>query len=156
MDRLPPDALGSTLASPWRSVIPATALAAWLRWSVETKTGGGTGSETSRSPLARDTTVDRGPAWLLADGRRLQTSAAGKSADVAQYLAQREVAMPSMQTSTCTIVARLRADAWTETPRGKHNKLEHPDRPGVLLVVPRHKEQSPGVARSIARLAGWT
>jgi hypothetical protein len=24
-----------------------------------------------------------------------------------------------------------------------------------MIVVPRHREQSPGVARSIAKLAGW-
>src|SRR6478736_5636798 len=24
----------------------------------------------------------------------------------------------------------------------KHNKFEHPDRPGALIVVPRHREQS--------------
>jgi hypothetical protein len=37
----------------------------------------------------------------------------------------------------------------------KHDKFEHPDRPSVLIVAPRHRQQSPGVARSIARLAGW-
>ena len=64
--------------------------------------------------------------------------------------------MPSVETNTFKIVARLRGDGWIETAGGKHDKFEHPDRPGVLLVVPRHKEQSLGVARSIARLAGWS
>ena len=27
--------------------------------------------------------------------------------------------------------------------------------PEVLIIVPRHKQQSPGVARSSAKLAGW-
>ena len=64
--------------------------------------------------------------------------------------------MPSIETNTRKIVARLRAEGWIEAAGGKHDKFEHPDRPGVLLVVPRHKEQSPGVARTIARLAGWS
>jgi predicted RNA binding protein YcfA (HicA-like mRNA interferase family) len=38
---------------------------------------------------------------------------------------------------------------------GRHDKFEHPARPGVLIVVPRHREVSPGVARSIAKTAGW-
>ncbi|CDX45503.1 YcfA family protein (modular protein) [Mesorhizobium sp. SOD10] len=38
---------------------------------------------------------------------------------------------------------------------GKHDKYEHPEKPDVTIVVPRHREQSPGVARSIAKLAGW-
>jgi hypothetical protein len=37
---------------------------------------------------------------------------------------------------------------------GKHGKYTHPTKPGSI-VVPRHKEQSRGVARSIAKMAGW-
>jgi len=63
--------------------------------------------------------------------------------------------MPTIEASTRKIVARLRADGWVEVGGTKHAKFEHPDRPDVLIVVPRYKEQSPGVARSIAKLAGW-
>jgi predicted RNA binding protein YcfA (HicA-like mRNA interferase family) len=63
--------------------------------------------------------------------------------------------MPAFEINTRKIVSRLKAEGWIETSGGKHDKFEHPDRPDVLLVVPRHKEQSLGVARSIARLAGW-
>ncbi len=60
------------------------------------------------------------------------------------------------ETNTRKIVARLLAEGWTNVGGGKHDKFEHPDRPGLILVVPRHREQSPCVARSIAKLAGWT
>ncbi len=63
--------------------------------------------------------------------------------------------MPTIETSTRKIVARLRAAAWIEVGGSKHDKFERPDRPDVLIIVPRHRQQSPGVARSIARLAGW-
>jgi hypothetical protein len=63
--------------------------------------------------------------------------------------------MPTVETNTRKIIARLKAEGWIDAGGTKHDKFEHPGRPDVLLVVPRHKEQSPGVARSIARLAGW-
>jgi predicted RNA binding protein YcfA (HicA-like mRNA interferase family) len=63
--------------------------------------------------------------------------------------------MPAIETNTRRIVARLKAEGWVEVGGAKHDKFEHPDRPDALLVVPRHREQSLGVARSIARLAGW-
>jgi len=46
------------------------------------------------------------------------------------------------------------ADGWVNIGGGKHDKYEHPDRTDTV-IVPRHKEQSPGVARSIAKQAGW-
>jgi predicted RNA binding protein YcfA (HicA-like mRNA interferase family) len=60
-----------------------------------------------------------------------------------------------METSTRKIMARLERDGWQRITGGKHDKFIHPAKPGVLIVVPRHREQSPGVARSIARSAGW-
>jgi hypothetical protein len=63
--------------------------------------------------------------------------------------------MPTLETSTRKIVARLRAEGRIEVGGSKHDKFEHADRPDVLIIVPRHTQQSPGVARSIARLAGW-
>jgi predicted RNA binding protein YcfA (HicA-like mRNA interferase family) len=62
--------------------------------------------------------------------------------------------MASLETNTRKIVARLERDGWVREAGGKHNKYSHPSKPG-LIVVPRHKEQSRGVARSIAKLAGW-
>jgi predicted RNA binding protein YcfA (HicA-like mRNA interferase family) len=63
--------------------------------------------------------------------------------------------MPTVETNTRKIVARLQREGWIAVHGGKHDKFEHPDRPGLLIVVPRHREQSPGVARSIAKAAGW-
>jgi len=63
--------------------------------------------------------------------------------------------MPLVETNTRKIIARLLQDGWIRAGGTKHDKFEHPRKPDVILVVPRHREQSPGVARSIARLAGW-
>ena len=63
--------------------------------------------------------------------------------------------MPLIETNTRKIVTRLLRYGWLSIGGGKHDKYEHPDRPEVIIIVPRHREQSLGVARSIARLAGW-
>lgn len=63
--------------------------------------------------------------------------------------------MPIVETNTRKIVSRLEREGWRNAGGGKHDRFEHQGRPGVMIVVPRHKEQSPGVARSIAKLAGW-
>ncbi|MGE3368045.1 MAG: type II toxin-antitoxin system HicA family toxin [Rhizobiaceae bacterium] len=52
-------------------------------------------------------------------------------------------------------MARLVREGWRNVGGGKHDRYEHEVRRGVMIVVPRHREQSPGVARSIAKLAGW-
>ncbi len=62
--------------------------------------------------------------------------------------------MPVIETNTRKIVTHLKADGWVEIAGSKHDKFEHPDR-SEAMIVPRHKELSPGVARSIAKLAGW-
>ncbi|TGQ67670.1 type II toxin-antitoxin system HicA family toxin [Mesorhizobium sp. M00.F.Ca.ET.186.01.1.1] len=63
--------------------------------------------------------------------------------------------MALFETNTRKIVTRLLQDGWVSVGGGKHDKYEHPARPEIIIIVPRHREQSPGVARSIARLAGW-
>ena len=62
--------------------------------------------------------------------------------------------MPSVETNTRKIVSRLMRDGWVKQDGGSHDKYVHHERSG-LIVVPRHREQSVGVARSIAKLAGW-
>jgi len=62
--------------------------------------------------------------------------------------------MPWVETNTRKIIGRLQQEGWRDVGGGKHDRFEHPERPG-MIIVPRHKEQSPGVARSIAKLAGW-
>ncbi|MER8500510.1 type II toxin-antitoxin system HicA family toxin [Mesorhizobium sp. M0204] len=63
--------------------------------------------------------------------------------------------MPLIETNTRKIVMRLLRDRWVNVGGGKHEKYEHSERPEIMIIVPRHREQSLGVARSIARLAGW-
>lgn len=63
--------------------------------------------------------------------------------------------MPQFETSTRKIIARLVAEGWINVGGAKHDKFQHPARPGVKIIVPRHREQSLGVARSIADAAGW-
>jgi predicted RNA binding protein YcfA (HicA-like mRNA interferase family) len=59
------------------------------------------------------------------------------------------------ETNTRKIVARLLGEGWQLTHSGRHDKYEHPGKPDVTLIVPRHREVSPGVARDIAKKAGW-
>jgi predicted RNA binding protein YcfA (HicA-like mRNA interferase family) len=63
--------------------------------------------------------------------------------------------MPVVETNTKKIVARLEREGWRLVGGGKHDKYMHPGDRTALIIVPRHREQSPGVARSIARSAGW-
>jgi predicted RNA binding protein YcfA (HicA-like mRNA interferase family) len=62
--------------------------------------------------------------------------------------------MPELETNTRKIIARLERDGWINKGGGSHDIFKHPEKPG-RIVVPRHRELSPGVARSIAKIAGW-
>jgi predicted RNA binding protein YcfA (HicA-like mRNA interferase family) len=62
--------------------------------------------------------------------------------------------MPASETNTRKIVARLEREGWVNQDGRKHDIFRHPERTG-MIVVPRHRVQSPGVARSIAKSAGW-
>ena len=59
------------------------------------------------------------------------------------------------ETNRRRVVARLAREGWQMVHGGEHDKFTHPDYQGVLIVVPRHRELSIGVARSIARQARW-
>jgi predicted RNA binding protein YcfA (HicA-like mRNA interferase family) len=63
--------------------------------------------------------------------------------------------MASVETNTRKVVRRLKRDGWINVGGGSHDKFEHPNRPGVLIVVPRHTELSIKVANNIAKDAGW-
>jgi predicted RNA binding protein YcfA (HicA-like mRNA interferase family) len=62
--------------------------------------------------------------------------------------------MPPVETSRPKVAARLEAEGWTVRHGGAHDIYKHPDRKG-RIVVPRHRVLSPGVARVIAKEAGW-
>ena len=53
------------------------------------------------------------------------------------------------------IVARLKREGWRCVGGGRHDKFENPARPELLVIVPRHRELSFGVARDIAKKVGW-
>jgi predicted RNA binding protein YcfA (HicA-like mRNA interferase family) len=55
--------------------------------------------------------------------------------------------MAQPETNTRKIVARLGREGWSNEGGGNHDKFTNPDHPGVLVT--------PGVARSIAKGAGW-
>ena len=74
--------------------------------------------------------------------------------EVAFKCASADELMPDVETNTRRVIARLRQDGWMAVGGTRHDKFEHPDR-DYPIVVPRHRELSPGVARSIARHAGW-
>ena len=60
-----------------------------------------------------------------------------------------------METKTEKIKHRLEQDGWYLTRHGSdHDIYRHPGIKGII-TLPRHKTVSPGVARSIARKAGW-
>jgi predicted RNA binding protein YcfA (HicA-like mRNA interferase family) len=63
--------------------------------------------------------------------------------------------MPIVETDTRKIIARLQREGWVGTGGAKHDKFEHPSLPRALIIVPRHRVQSIGVALSIAKIAGW-
>jgi predicted RNA binding protein YcfA (HicA-like mRNA interferase family) len=59
-----------------------------------------------------------------------------------------------MQTNRSKVMARLEREGWINRGGGEHDKFRHPTKSGVV-IVPRHRELSIGVARSIAKAAGW-
>ena len=62
--------------------------------------------------------------------------------------------MPDVEPNTRKVAARLEREGWVNRGGGSHDIYKHADKPG-RIVVPRYRELSPGVARSIAKIAGW-
>ena len=63
--------------------------------------------------------------------------------------------MAKVETNARKIIARLQAEGWTSTGGGSHDRFINLKHPGTMIVVPRHRELTPGTARSIARAAAW-
>lgn len=61
--------------------------------------------------------------------------------------------MPKPITNRRQIVKRLEAEGWTSVGGGEHENFEKAGH--RQIQVPRHRELSPGVARFIAKAAGW-
>ena len=62
---------------------------------------------------------------------------------------------PTLDTNRSTVVARLEQEGWVVRHGGNHDVFKHPAKAG-RIVVPRHRLLSIGVARAIAKVAGWT
>jgi predicted RNA binding protein YcfA (HicA-like mRNA interferase family) len=61
---------------------------------------------------------------------------------------------PIIETNRTKVVARLAREGWIARQDGGDDVYKHPDRSG-RIIVPRHRELSIGVARAIAKQAGW-
>ncbi len=62
--------------------------------------------------------------------------------------------MPVLELSRSKVVRRLEGEGWVNDGGGKHDVFRHPWKKGVA-IVPRHRQLTPGVARTIARAVGW-
>jgi mRNA interferase HicA len=63
--------------------------------------------------------------------------------------------MTTIETNRAKIVRRLGMEGWRLLRNGsEHDVYDHASKPGVL-TVPQHRSLSPGVARQIAKVAGW-
>lgn len=56
--------------------------------------------------------------------------------------------------STSKIKGRLQREGWTLEGGTRHDKYKKPGHGSIM--VPRHRKVTPGVAKSIAKAAGWT
>ena len=63
--------------------------------------------------------------------------------------------MANSETNRVKVVARLKREGWITEGGAKHEKFAHVDKPGLKIMVPRHNVLSPGVARNVAKAAGW-
>jgi len=63
--------------------------------------------------------------------------------------------MDGLETNPGSIVARLLAEGWVVRNGSRHDIYKHSDHPGARIIVPRHHTLSIGVAREIAKVAGW-
>lgn len=62
--------------------------------------------------------------------------------------------MPIPEMSRAKVVRRLEREGWINEGGGKHDVFRHPGC-GLVFALPRHRVLSPGVARDLARIAGW-
>ncbi len=60
-----------------------------------------------------------------------------------------------IETNRSKIVARLKREGWCCIGGGRHDKFRHPEKPELLVIVPRHREVSVGVAHDIAKKVSW-
>jgi predicted RNA binding protein YcfA (HicA-like mRNA interferase family) len=66
----------------------------------------------------------------------------------------KQVEISRMELNRKKVISRLEREGWNSLGGKEHDKFRHPLKPGVV-IVPRHSELTMGVARSIAKAAGW-
>jgi predicted RNA binding protein YcfA (HicA-like mRNA interferase family) len=69
-------------------------------------------------------------------------------------LSEASLPRPALETNRGNVVARLEREGWMPRHGGDHDVYKHPSKPG-RIVVARHRTLSIGVARIIAKTAGW-
>lgn len=62
--------------------------------------------------------------------------------------------MPKPETNRLKITRRLESEGWVSDGGKEHEVFRHTDH-RFVLSIPRHRELSIGVARSIGKAAGW-
>jgi len=65
------------------------------------------------------------------------------------------MARQSLELSREKVLARLKREGWIARTGGSHDIFTHADKPQRIIVLPRHRTLSPGVARNTAKAAGW-
>lgn len=63
--------------------------------------------------------------------------------------------IPIVETNPRKIVLCLEREGWVGEHGGDHDLFRNPRFPDLRTVVPHHRELSPGLARDIAKKAGW-
>jgi predicted RNA binding protein YcfA (HicA-like mRNA interferase family) len=63
--------------------------------------------------------------------------------------------MPAVETNRRKVISRLLREGWTLLRHGREHDVYRHDQKHGIIIVPRHATLSPGVARSIAKAAGW-
>jgi mRNA interferase HicA len=63
--------------------------------------------------------------------------------------------LAAIETNRAKIVRRLERDVWELARHGSEHDIYRYDGKPVIIQIPRHRTISHGVARSIAKLAGW-
>jgi mRNA interferase HicA len=61
-----------------------------------------------------------------------------------------------LETNSAKIRKRLEDEGWYLSRHGASHDIYRHDAKGLMATIPRHKVVSPGVARQIAKLAGWS
>jgi predicted RNA binding protein YcfA (HicA-like mRNA interferase family) len=63
--------------------------------------------------------------------------------------------VPKLETNRTKVVARLRREGWALVRHGAEHDVYRRSGKSATIAVPRHREISRGVARTIAKAADW-